>query len=696
MKKGFVSDLKKTKRNHTMYKEMFEVLVQNSPVSMYIFEDQAFSFVNNHFSTLFGYSEEELIDGFSLNNFIHPDDLYIVQDRIREAIESDEFDARYRVRVYKKDGTLIHVEIHSTKIVRDGDPVLIGTVFDVTEEVTANALLRESKDRFKSLFFNNPDAIFTFDLEGNFMELNLSCEVITGYSKEELMHSSFAPLVIPEDIKQVFINFEEAKNGTPKSYDTTIRRKDGKHRNIEVTNFPKKLDDQIVGVYGIAKDITEKMEHRKMMEDLVFFDSLTKLPNRKLFEDRLKQVFKLSEDTDNHIAVFYLNLDRFKTINDTLGHQFGDEFLKIISRRLSENVGKTNTVGRFDGDEFAILIPNAEVEETIQLAEHLNKVLAEPFELKGHSLSISVSIGIAISNGVAESVEGLIKKADTAMYYTKKYGKNNYTLYSKELELKTAYKSTIERDIKSAISNQEFILHYQPITDLKNGELNAMEALIRWNHPKLGLIPPDHFIPISEESGEIVAIGNWVLKQACSQNKAWQDLGYPPFKICVNISTIQLKQPEFVRNVRAILNETGLYAKWLELEVTESILMEDTNLLKESLSNLKSLGVSMSIDDFGTGYTSLNYLRQFSFDKVKIDRSFIGDITQDLHGKAITSTIISLAHKLGMGVVAEGIEDITQLSYLQAENCNEGQGYYFSKPLPSESIELSLTPKNYL
>lgn len=696
MKSGFVSDLIKTQRDNSVYKEMFEVLVQDSPVSIYIFENQTFSFINNHFIDLFGYSEKELLNGFSIDKMLHPEDLIIVQNKLIKASKKQEYTDRYRVKAYKKNGSLIHVEIHTTKLVRDGDPVFIGTIFDVSEEVNANNLLRESKERFNSLFFNNPDAIFSFDMEGNFTEINMSCELLTGYSTQELINSSFVPLVISEDIEQVFMNFEEAKQGISKNYEVTITRKDGKQRHLEISNFPKKLEEKIVGVYGIAKDITEKMEHRKIMEDLVFFDSLTKLPNRKLFEDRLKQVFKLSEDNDNHTAVFFLNLDRFKIINDTFGHQLGDEFLKIVSKRLTENVGKTDTVGRFVGDEFAILVPNAKVEESILLAEHLNRALAEPFELMGHSLSISVSIGIALSQGREETGESLIKKADTAMYYTKKYGKNNYTLYSDELEQKTAYRLTIERDLKKAIKNEEFILHYQPITNLKSGDLSAMEALIRWNHPELGLIPPDHFIPVSEENGQIVSIGSWVLQQACSQNKSWQDLGYPPFKICVNISTIQLKHPDFVRNVRTIVEETGLSPKWLELEVTESILMEDTNLLKESLSNLKKLGVSLSIDDFGTGFTSLSYLRQFSFDKVKIDRSFIGDITQDLHGKAITSTIISLAHKLGMGVVAEGIEDLTQLSYLQGENCNEGQGYYFSKPMPSESFEFSLTPKKYL
>ena len=280
------------------------------------------------------------------------------------------------------------------------------------------------------------------------------------------------------------------------------------------------------------------------------------------------------------------------------------------------------------------------------------------------------------------------------MYYTKKYGKNNYTVYTEELDQKTAYKLTLEQDLKSAIKSRELVLHYQPISDLKTGELSAMEALIRWNHPVFGLVPPDHFIPISEESGQIMSIGKWVLQSACAQTKIWQDLGHRQFKICVNISTIQLQHPNFVQTVKTILEETGLDAKWLELEVTESILMEDTKTLKESLLNLKALGISMSIDDFGTGYTSLSYLRQYSFDRVKIDRSFVQDINNDLNGKAITSTIIALAHKLNMGVIAEGIEDETQLAYLREENCDEGQGYYFSRPLPAELHTFPLSTKN--
>lgn len=309
----------------------------------------------------------------------------------------------------------------------------------------------------------------------------------------------------------------------------------------------------------------------------------------------------------------------------------------------------------------------------------------------GQQLSLTASIGVAIAE---HPQADLIKQAEAAMLYCKKYCKNSFSFFSAELNKEIADKLSIERELKSAIQNDEFILHYQPIIDLKSGEPSAMEALIRWNHPELGMVPPDKFISVSEESGQIIGIGKWVLRTACAQTKKWQESGCKPFRICVNISAIQLQQPNFVHIVKSVLDETGLDPEWLELEVTESILLEDTAAFKECLYNLKDLGISMSIDDFGTGYTSLNYLRQFSFDRVKIDRSFVQDINNDLNGKAITSTIINLAHKLGMEVVAEGIEDSVQLAYLNEELCDEGQGFYFSRPKSAEQHELETISKN--
>lgn len=682
--------------DNEFYQEMFEVTVQNAPVSMYVLKENSYSFINKHFCELLGYAEAELLHGeIALTDLVHPDDIGLMKECLSRKIEGQKRHDQHRFRIFKKNREMIVAEVYAKSMVRNGETFLVGSVVDVTAEVQAMAQVKENQERFKSLFDNNPDAVYTFDLDGNFIDANPACERLTGCSALELFEMAFMPLVVPEDLPKTLHHFEKAVRGETVTYEIFITRKDGQQRAVEISNFPMKLNGEIIGVYGVAVDITERNENKKLMQDLIYFDALTKLPNRKLFEDRLSQVFQISQLHDHKVAVLFLGLDRFKFINDSLGHNRGDEFLKAVAQRLEATVGEADTVARVAGDEFAILLPNAKEEEVCLLAAKLNEVMSQPFHVLDHSLSISCSIGIAFSGGAEETVEKLIRKSDAAMYFTKKYGKNNYTVYSDELDQQTSYKLILEKDLKKAVRKQELELHYQPITNLKTGELSAVEALIRWNHPMLGQVSPDDFIPISEETGEIISIGKWVLQTACAQIKEWQGMGYPPFEICVNTSTIQLQHPGFVQTVKDALDETGLDAKWLELEVTESILMEDTKILKQNLLDLKKLGVSISIDDFGTGFTSLNYLQQYSFDRVKIDRSFVSDITEELKGKAITSTIISLAHQLNMSVIAEGIENEEQLAYLIQENCDEGQGYYFSRPVPAEELGLSLVAKKF-
>lgn len=586
------------------YKEMFDTMIHHSSVAMYILKGASFSYVNQQLCELNGYTEAELLGGgVLLSDLIHPDDLHIVQASVYERTHGSAKEAHYRVRSYHKNGTLKHVEVHASKIIQNGQTLTCGTIIDVTEQMAAQIQLQENQERFESLFYNNPDAIFKFDMEGNFIDVNPGCTELIGYSQGKLLEMSFTPLVVSEDLPTAFHHFQLAAEGTSSRYELAVMRADGLVRNLEVSAFPMKQRGAITGVYGIAKDITEKIEHQKLMEDMVYFDPLTKLPNRKLFEDRLNQMLNLSKTNGNPIAVLFLDVDRFKFINDSLGHHIGDEVLKIVAQRLQSEIRQTDTACRFAGDEFAMLLPNMEEHEAISLAQQLNAALAKTFIVNGHSLSVSASIGIAFNNSAEESVDSLLKKADTAMYFTKKAGKNNYTLYNAELDQGSAYKLLIEKGLKSAIQNDEFVLHYQPIMDLKTEKISSFEALIRWNHPALGLVPPDHFISIAEESGQIVPIGEWVLRTACAQNKEWQKSGCTPSKISINVSIIQLQQPNFSQTVRAVLEETGLEAKWIELEMTESILMEDITTMKKCLKNLKSLGVSMAIDDFGTGYT---------------------------------------------------------------------------------------------
>ena len=674
----------------SFYQTMFHALIENAPVGLYILGDGTYSYVNTYYANLLGYTKSELTSGeVPLNKIIHPDDFPTIQKNIEKRKLKGKSEGSYRIRKLKKDGGLIHTEIHSTATEVDGNLMLFGTVIDITERVFAENQLQESNERYESLLHNSPDAIFTFDDEGNFIHANPASETITGYAVNELLEMSFAPLVIPGDLPKAITHFDKAKKGISSSSDIIITKKNGEKVHLNATHFPMKVNEKIVGTYGIARDITQKILLDQQMEQLAFYDTLTKLPNRKLFEDRLSQMVRFSSEDRHSFAVLFLDIDRFKLINDSLGHHVGDELLVMLAERLKKNLRKTDTISRLSGDEFTILLPEVSQEEAIKLAEHINQSMNEHFDVAGHSITVTISIGLAFSSGKEENAQELIRHADTAMYYTKKYKRNSYTIFTEEMDLKASYKLSIESDLKSAVLGNELELYYQPIINLKTGKLTALEALIRWNHPKLGLIPPNDFIPVAEESGQIIGIGNWVLRTACRQIKMWQDSGIPPFKVAVNISTKQLQQAEFVDEVLTILEETKLDSKWLELEVTESILLDDVGLIKESLLKLKQVGISISIDDFGTGYTSLSYLRQYPFDKVKIDRSFIDDINNNLNGKRITSAIISLAHSLEMNVVAEGIEDEIQLGYLKEENCDEGQGYFFNRPLPVHSLSFN-------
>ncbi|NHN29072.1 sensor domain-containing protein [Paenibacillus agricola] len=673
------------------YRNMFQTLIDNAPVGIYVIEDGAFSYVNTKYSHLFGYERQDFALGLiSIEKIVHPDDFAIVQNNMKKRLLGDKEEAHYKIRSFHKNGSLIYTEMHTTAMEISGKIIVFGSVIDSTEQVLAQQQLQESKERYKSLFDNSPNAIFSFDDLGKFLCVNASSEQITGYSEDELLNMHFTPLIISEDIPQATKNFIDAKKGISSNSDLAITRKDGKKIHLNVIQFPMKVNGEIVGSYGVARDITQKIEYDQQMEQFAFYDPLTKLPNRKLFEDRLGQVINFSKEGRNHFAVLFIDLDRFKFINDSFGHQLGDEFLKLVSERLQLSLRKVDTLSRLGGDEFTILLPDISEEEVIRFAEHVNHMLTEPFQLEGHSVTISASIGIALGKGKENGAQELIRHADIAMYHSKKNKKNTYAIYSKEMDITTTYNLTIERDLKFAIPNKELELYYQPIVDLKNGQLKAMEALIRWHHPELGLIPPSDFIPIAEESGQIIKIGAWVLQTACSQWKQWEAAGIPPFKLAVNISTKQLQCDSFVDSVIHILVETGFQPTWLELEVTESILLDDVVVIKESLMRLKQLGISISIDDFGTGYTSLSYLRQYPFDKVKIDRSFIDDISRDMNGKRIASAIISLAHNLNMSVVAEGIEHDMEFQYLMEENCDEGQGYFFSRPLPPHLLQLFL------
>lgn len=450
----------------------------------------------------------------------------------------------------------------------------------------------------------------------------------------------------------------------------------------------------------LARNLVAQIRERKLAEErfahLAQHDSLTGLPNRVLFHDRLQLAMIDAKRRQQTVAVMFLDADRFKTINDTLGHDAGDDLLKQIATRLTSCLRAGDTVSRLAGDEFAVVLPGVEnTNYTRDLAQRLLGCFAEPFRLKEQQIFITASIGVTLYPSDATTEEGLLKNADTAMYRAKDAGRNNFQFYSADMHAHAVQRLKLENRLRGATERGELVLHYQPLVNLKSGQIEGMEALLRWNHPELGQVPPLEFIPLAEETGLIIPIGEWVLRAACAQARAWQDAGLPPLQLSVNLSARQF-QKDLVGMVKSVLEETGLEPKYLELELTESVVMQNPERAVATLDALDQMGVRLSIDDFGTGYSSLGYLKRFPIDTLKVDRSFVCDIPGDADDMLITAGIIGLAHSLGIRVVAEGVETSAQLSFLHAQHCDAMQGYYFSKPLPAKAFALLVSERREL
>ncbi|WP_340121209.1 GGDEF/EAL domain-containing response regulator [Methylobacter svalbardensis] len=440
-----------------------------------------------------------------------------------------------------------------------------------------------------------------------------------------------------------------------------------------------------------ALTLAEEIEKAKVqMVHLAQHDALTDLPNRLLLNDRLAQATALADRHGKQLAVMFLDLDRFKLINDSLGHTVGDQLLQSVAERLMAGVRNSDTVCRQGGDEFVILLADVEHAEDAALsAQKILDALTVPHLIDQLELHVSVSIGISIYPDDGQDADTLIKNADTAMYHAKESGRNNYQFFEQDMNVLAVERHFIESGLRLALERQEFILHYQPKINLETGTISGVEALVRWQHPLRGLIMPEQFVWIAEDCGLIVLLGTWVLSEACRQAQAWQDAGLPPVPVAVNISAVQFRHKDFLGSLTGILKDTGLAPSYLELELTESVLMHDADSTASVLEALKALGLRLAIDDFGTGYSSLSYLKRFPIDTLKIDQSFMRDITHattDSDDASIVAAVVSMGKSLNQRVIAEGVETREQLAFLQAQGCGEGQGFYFSQPLSSEEL----------
>ena len=456
------------------------------------------------------------------------------------------------------------------------------------------------------------------------------------------------------------------------------------------------LEEQVTQRTSELKLANDKLrldlEDRKRVElsirHMAHHDALTGLPNRTLFRDRLTHAMAQADRYHQILAVLFLDLDRFKAINDTLGHNVGDQLLKMAAERLRSCVRDCDTVARLGGDEFTIIVDDiVEVQDAAVVAQKILDTLSQPFNLHNHEVFISVSIGLTLYPNDDENADNLLRNADSAMYRAKEYGRNNYQFYVADMNVKARARLMLESQLRRALDRDEFTLYYQPRVDLFSGKVIGAEALLRWRHPDMGLVPPVQFIPILEETGMIIPVGDWVLQQASQQNRAWQDQGLTPIRMAVNLSVRQFIQKDLAGTILKIIERAGLAPKYLELEITEDLFLEQNQTNIITLTKLRNSGIHISIDDFGTGYSSLSYLKRLPIDTLKIDQSFLRDIENDPDNKAITSAIIAMASSLHLNVLAEGVETEEQLTFLRAQGCNEIQGYSFSKPLTATEFE---------
>ncbi|MEB1806916.1 MAG: EAL domain-containing protein [Bacillaceae bacterium] len=561
---------------------------------------------------------------------------------------------------------------------------LLGFALDITDRVKAEKKLKESEELFRKLVDQAADSFFLSNSEGKIIDVNTAACNHLGYSREELLNLSIKDIVSlsADGLADVYEKVAQLKTY---NYEHEMLRKDGSVFPADTNVGLVHIGDRTLYL-GLSRDISDRKKVEKQIEHMAYHDPLTGLPNRWYIHTYIKSYLTKERRQDEKLAFLLLDLDHFKVINDSLGHQAGDLLLQQVAKRLHYSIGENDTLARLGGDEFIIILPNLkDHREAVTVCEKIMKAMEEPFFIEGQNFKVSTSIGISIVPDHGEDIHTLIQNADIAMYRSKEQGRNSFRFFNKVMKESAQKRMEMEISLRRALENNEFILHYQPKLNIKTGAIYGMEALIRWQQEDSKLIYPGQFIELAEETGLIIPMGDWVLREACKQCKVWHDAGYP-LTVSVNLSAQQFQKHDLTELIAKIIVETGLTPDALELELTESTVMKEPKQAAYMLQQLKELGVSISIDDFGTGFSSLSYLNQFPIDTLKIDRSFINDAHENEANQAIAAAIISLAHGLGLGVVAEGVENEEQLRFLKLKQCDAAQGYFVGKPMGEELI----------
>ncbi|MCW2276687.1 putative bifunctional diguanylate cyclase/phosphodiesterase [Heliophilum fasciatum] len=556
----------------------------------------------------------------------------------------------------------------------------------------AACCVRISDLRIRQLLETLDDMVAETDTNLCYRYVSTSYQRFLGLSAEELAETSIVDRVHPEDITVAQTLFEECLiTRVPMRAEFRYRHASGEYLWLEVAAVPLVTEEATTGLIVSKRDLTERQRSQKLVYHLAYYDPLTDLPNRTLLQRQLAIALRKATATNTLFGVLYMDLDRFKTINDLVGHVGGDQLLKEVADRLKRVVGHGDFLARTGGDEFALLITNARDRQRLILrAEEILKMMRTPWVIHGYEFPLSFSIGIVMYPGDGETPEELFKNGDRAMYVAKAQGRNTYCFYEHQWEKQLKERQLIESNLRHALERKQLQLYYQPQFDTMTEKMIGVEVLIRWFHPELGMIPPNHFIPIAEETGLILPIGEWVLRTACRQAKEWQERGFDPVRVAINLSPRQFQQQNLVATVESALYTSGLEPQWLELEITESLAMKDAEFTIAMLKDLRAMGVSLMIDDFGTGYSSLSYLMRFPVEGLKIDNSFVRDSIESNSSALLLASVITLGRNLNMRVIAEGVETEKQLTFLRKHQCDQVQGYLLGRPMPAADLEKQL------
>ena len=682
----------RAERALTQSEANYRALIANANVGILVNCHGRHVFGNARMLDMLGYSLEEFRQT-GVTKIVHPNEYANVMRRFQQQLAGAPAQSAYETIFLTRDGRELPVEITATKTVWEGVPSGLVFVHDISERRHAEARMRQ----LSSALEQTADAVLITDKAGVIEYVNPAFEQITGYSPAEALgqkpslmrsgkHSStfyqhlWQTILAGQTFRDVFINCR--KNGTLYFEEKTI-------------SPLKNAAGQITHFIATGKDVTERMQAQERLEYIAQHDALTELPNRLLLLDRLNQALARAHWHQRVVALMFIDLDRFKTINDTLGHEAGDFILQQLALRLNTCVREGDTVARFGGDEFVVLLDDVANESDIRgIVNKISDALLPPFTIAAQHFYITASIGISLYPNDGADASTLLKNADVAMYRAKEQGKNAYQFYSAEMSARAFERLTLESSLRHALAHSELLLYYQPVVDSDSGAIVSVEALLRWQHPEFGLMLPDDFIPLLEETGLIVAAGEWVFETAFAQLQAWHNQGWPALRMAVNLSSRQLQNDALLRCIERQLLQHPFRIGQVELEITEGMLMQQGSAMTNILGELRALGVRLAVDDFGTGYSSLSYLRRFPIDTLKIDRSFVRDLPGDATDSAITTAITVLAQSLKLNVIAEGIETQAQRDFLHGLGCRSMQGYWFSKPLPADELTRLLETRN--